>query len=446
MSNLLKRGQVLRSRHSNQTCTVEDFLGGGGQGEVYRAKWGTESFALKWYFSHTATTQQQTSLEKLVTTHKAPSQNFLWPLDLIDANSGDGFGYVMRLREPRFHGLLDLMMGRVDPSFQTLFTAGLQLADSFFRLHADGLCYRDISFGNVFFDPQTGEILVCDNDNVTENRSSYCGILGTPDFMAPEIVRGDALPSRQTDLYSLAVLLFYMFHVSHPLLGRKVLAIRCWDLPARMKLCGSEPVFIFDPQDQSNAAVDRNDDPSGEAGGNAIQYWTFYPQILRDTFTKAFTLGLRDPDARVMEGEWRSVLSRLRDAIFFCEHCSREIFYENESGPSTSGAEPCPFCTKTTRHPYRLRLGKTTIMLTHQAKLFPHHLDDHQPYDFTNPVAEIVQHPKDLNIWGLKNLTTDKWVITTTDGSVKDVEPGRSVPLVLGTKVSFGRVEGEIWH
>lgn len=38
MSNLLKRGQVLRSRHSGQTCTVEDFLGGGGQGEVYRAK------------------------------------------------------------------------------------------------------------------------------------------------------------------------------------------------------------------------------------------------------------------------------------------------------------------------------------------------------------------------------------------------------------------------
>jgi hypothetical protein len=46
MSNLWKRGQVLRSRHSNQTYTVEDFLVGGGQGEVYRAKWGTDSFAL----------------------------------------------------------------------------------------------------------------------------------------------------------------------------------------------------------------------------------------------------------------------------------------------------------------------------------------------------------------------------------------------------------------
>ena len=50
-----------------------------------------------------------------------------------------------------------------------------------------------------------------------------------------------------------------------------------WDLPARMKLCGREPLFIFDPQDQSNAAVDRDDDPSGEAGANAVQYWPVYP-------------------------------------------------------------------------------------------------------------------------------------------------------------------------
>ena len=147
-----------------------------------------------------------------------------------------------------------------------------------------------------------------------------------------------------------------------------------------------------------------------------------------------------------MKGEWRGVLSRLRDAIFFCDQCSHQNFYDQESLNSASIAAVCPFCKKLPRLPYHLRLGKTVIMLTHQAKLFPHHLDDHQPYDFTKPVAEVVQHPKDPNIWGLKNLTTDKWVITTTDGSVKDVEPGKSAPLVVGTKVSFGRVEGEIRH
>jgi hypothetical protein len=44
----------------------------------------------------------------------------------------------------------------------------------------------------------------------------------------------------------------------------------------------------------------------------------------------------------------------------------------------------------------------------------------------------------------LKNVSKDKWVITTTDGSVKDVEPERSVSLTVGTKIQFGKSEGEI--
>ena len=38
-----------------QECIVESFLGGGGQGEVYRAKIGSEYYALKWYFSQNQT-------------------------------------------------------------------------------------------------------------------------------------------------------------------------------------------------------------------------------------------------------------------------------------------------------------------------------------------------------------------------------------------------------
>ena len=73
--------------------------------------------------------------------------------------------------------------------------------------------------------------------------------------MAPEIVIGKARPSRETDYFSLSVLLFYLSHIQHPLLGKKVLTIRSWDLPAREKLFGYEPVFIFDPIDKSNEAI-----------------------------------------------------------------------------------------------------------------------------------------------------------------------------------------------
>src|ERR1051325_1345529 len=97
----------------------------------------------------------------------------------------------------RFRSIVDLMKRRIEPSFRALATAGLELANSYLQLHARGLCYRDISFGNAFFDPYTGEILICDNDNVTVDNQSHSAVYGTPRFMAPEIVRGEPVPSTQ---------------------------------------------------------------------------------------------------------------------------------------------------------------------------------------------------------------------------------------------------------
>jgi serine/threonine protein kinase len=103
----------------------------------------------------------------------------------------------MQLRPERYKGIVDLMKRRIEPTFRALATAGIELAHSFLALHAKGLCYRDISFGNVFFDPDTGDVLICDNDNVTVDGSATSGVLGTPRFMAPEVVRGEAMPSMQ---------------------------------------------------------------------------------------------------------------------------------------------------------------------------------------------------------------------------------------------------------
>ena len=81
MNELLKSGQVVETEISRQSCQVEAFLGGGGQGEVYRARWAGGPFALKWYFAHTATEDQRCALQSLV-KEPAPSEAFLWPLDM----------------------------------------------------------------------------------------------------------------------------------------------------------------------------------------------------------------------------------------------------------------------------------------------------------------------------------------------------------------------------
>jgi DNA-binding helix-hairpin-helix protein with protein kinase domain len=438
MNQIFEPKQKVNTESSGMICEVDKFLGGGGQGEVYRAMLGGKAVALKWYFPATATNEQRAALETLVRMG-APSDKFLWPLELASAAGVSGFGYIMPLRDARYKGIVDMMKRRVEPSFRALATAGFELSHHYQLLHSKGLCYRDISFGNVFFDPDSGEVLICDNDNVAVDSGNQSSVLGTPRFMAPEVVRGDAMPSTQTDLFSLSVLLFYMFIVHHPLEGKKELAIKCLDLPAMTKLYGTEPVFIFDPNDNSN-------EPDPTYHQNALEFWHIYPTFFRDLFTKAFTDGITDPQhGRVRESAWRANCVRLRDSIFYCASCQAENFYDVDALKVAGGvADNCWACRKQLVLPVRIRMGKNVVMLNYDTRLFAHHVDDDRLYDFNQPVAEVTRHPSDPNIWGLKNLSAEKWVITSTDGTVKDVAPASSFTLRVGTKINFGKTEGEI--
>ncbi|QPJ60445.1 MAG: protein kinase [Candidatus Nitronauta litoralis] len=437
MSQILDTKRELIAQTSGLTCKVKRLLGSGGQGEVYEARLNNQPVALKWYHPQVATSQQRKALEMLV-AKGPPDRSFLWPLDIVTTPDLPHYGYLMPLRDPRYQGIADLMKGRIDPTFRILATAGMNLASSFLQLHARGMCYRDIAFGNVFFDADTGEVLICDNDNVSVDHEEKGSVLGTPRFMAPEVVRGEAWPSTQTDLFSLSVLLFYMFMVHHPLEGKREVEIKCLDLPAMTRLYGENPVFIFDPENKTNR-------PHKEFQKNPLAFWPVYPEFLRKLFVRAFTEGLHDPSRRVRESEWRNTLIRLRDSILYCADCGTENVYDRESlgeGAQSSGA--CWSCQKPIPLPPRIRIEKSIIMLNHDTHVFPHHVDDQKLYDFSLPVAEVNQHPDKPGIWGLKNISRDKWVMTTPQDETLDVPPHKTVPLLNGTRIHFGNKQGEI--
>ena len=90
------------------------------------------------------------------------------------------------------------MKNRVNPSFYVICRTAFNLTKGYRNLHIAGAKYQDISFGNLFFNPDNGDVLICDNDNVSYGNSKPGGVLGTPGFMAPEIVRGEA---RRTDIH-----------------------------------------------------------------------------------------------------------------------------------------------------------------------------------------------------------------------------------------------------
>jgi DNA-binding helix-hairpin-helix protein with protein kinase domain len=379
-------------------------------------------------------------LEK-ATEQGPPSDHFLWPLALAVAEGVEGFGFVMKLRDKRFRGFVEWMKRKISPSFYALATAGFGLADSHLLLHARGFCFRDVSLGDVCFDPDTGDVCIdCGSSFENVTVSGRPGEeWGTARFMAPEIVRGEAVPTIETDRYSLAVLLFYLLMMHHPLEGKRESDLQVLDVPALRKLYGTEPVFIFDPKDESNR-------PAPEFHPNPLACWPIYPVFVRELFIRSFTDGLRDPiHGRVSENEWRTAMVRLRDSILHCPRCRAENFYDADTLKATGGRHPtCWNCKAQVPLPLRIRVGDHIVVLRRGTKLFPHHVDPRQRGNFSAPVAEIQEHPTTAGVLGLANVSGQPWRWLMWNGETEEIDPGTTCRLQDGMTLFFGSTIGEV--
>ena len=431
MDGQLKTGTFLTSESSTKYKVVS-LLGAGGQGEVYDVESSGKHYALKWYFKHMATKEQKAILDNLV-AKGSPDASFLWPQDIIFKNYGAPFGYIMPLRPKNFKSIVDMMKRRAEPSFYALCRAAYNLTSGYQKLHTMGYSYRDISFGNLFFDPDNGNVLICDNDNVAANGLDNSSVYGTPRFMAPEIVVGKAKPSRNTDLYSLAVLLFYMFMMGHPLEGRLEADIKCMDIHAMNKLYGTNPVFVFDPNNKTNRPVKGYQD-------NVLIYWDLYPQALRDLFAQSFTEGLTAPNKRVTEKKWMETFANLITGIILCPKCGAEVFYD-ESKAAAGVAHTCWNCQSSVPMPASIVIGKSRILLHKNAKLYAHHIYD--DYDMDTVVGTVVQNPSNPNLWGIRNESKENWTYIKPEGIQIAVAIGKSAAIAKGVQINFGRVTGE---
>jgi eukaryotic-like serine/threonine-protein kinase len=397
-------------------------LGRGGQGRVFKVMLGANEYALKWYhrpnkvrLSHYE--NQREALKELIKI-EPPSSEFLWPIDLVELKliDYDGYGYLMNLRPNHFRSIEELVHGVIpheewgtseSGTFRSVVTVALNMANAFRQMHLKGYCYKDINMGGPFFDPRTGEVLICDNDNVRVNKTG--GTVFYYEYAAPEVVRGEEIPNKFTDFHSMAVLFFYIFFRGNPFEGKRAAEIFIWDPPAKRKLFGQEPIFIFDPDDDSNRPVRGVQDAP-------LLNWTRFPRFIQSAFTQVFTRGLTDTHARIDDTEWVNLLSRLRDSLAVCGKCGKEYFYDRDKlrAEPNNPAQSCCWCNTANRLPPRMRLntgGETSVVtLSQETVLYPHHFGDR--YNFKAPVAVMKQHPSKPDVWGLQNLTEFLWTFT----------------------------------
>jgi len=428
-------GMVVRLVRSGSLLIIDRRLAEGGQGIVYRAVTADGvAFAVKWYRPGPYLVAQRTAVEALI-AHGRPHPSFAWPLDMAVRDDLDEFGYAMPLIDERYRSLAGVLVQAVQPSFRTIASIGLALVDAFASLHGSGLCYRDLSFGNILVDPDQGDLKILDNDNVGTDGGSVF-VKGTPRFMAPEIVRGERLPSTVTDLYSLAVLLFYLLVHGHPLEGVRmdhVHNLSDGSAESEGELIrrhfGTDPLFVFDPRDPSNRPL---------PGDPMHTWWALYPRFVRSLFLDAFTTGLHDASlsGRVTEGVWRRALLRLQDCVSVCRQCGAAVFYDPDDDRL-----PCWRCGTIPACPPLLELRSHRVVLVEGAEITRYHL--YQDRDDRAVVGVVEPHPGAPGRVVLRNLTSSGWLVVPAGEEPKTVAANQRLA-VRPMDIDFGGVRATI--
>lgn len=409
----LKIGESVSLTNGAQAKIVKE-LGRGGQGIVYLVEVNGQNMALKWYFNNMGDWFYR-NLEENV-TKGAPSEAFLWPEYLTTKQKGT-YGYIMKLRPQGYHEFGQYLLARAKfKSFEAMVNAAMKICEGFKALHLSGLSYQDLNDGNFFIHPDTGDVLICDNDNVAPEGVSS-GILGKARYMAPEVVTGKAMPSKQTDRYSLSVVLFLLFYANHPLEGARVLACPCMTEKYEKQFYGSEPIFIYDK-------VNANNRPVRGVHNNVLRRWNAFPAILRETFTQEFSCEcLSDPNKRKLERQWQNVIQQIRDMLVVCPECKDETFVEDANTPK------CMCCGKPFNIAGTLQINDRKVLLTPNTKVY---------VDMDNkPDIQVINVPEDRYPIQLRNITTNNWVVETPSGKIRSVEPNMSMPVKAGLKVNL---------
>lgn len=419
----LTRGEKIPTIQLNETVEVMEYIAEGGQGEVYKVNYNGRVYALKWYKNPVPPDAFYQNLASNV-KKGAPNEHYLWPLMLTEKYKGS-YGYIMELRLSKYHEFGDFLQPRVSNtnfrSYEVLVTAALNIVESFRILHSMGYSYQDVNEGGFFINPEDGDVLICDNDNVAPFGVNL-GVKGFPRYMAPEVVTNHNRPNTHSDRFSLAVLLFRLFYIDHPLEGRYTIQFPLTDAIGA-RLFGIDPIFCYDPNNDKNR-------PIPEAQPNVVKRWGMYPPDLQYMFTKAFTSGMKDINNRITEVEWEETLVRVRGMLVRLDGRERFInAYAKQQIPTG-----CKF----------LKLPDYVVVLGNNSKIYNCHTDQYSA-DYMTVTGIVKSSLSDKNVLGLGNVSGDVWTVTTKDNQTVNVKPNGYAKLETGMKIDFGGTVGEIY-
>jgi DNA-binding helix-hairpin-helix protein with protein kinase domain len=199
------------------------------------------------------------------------------------------------------------------------------LAGTLADLHGRGLAYGDLSPGNIFVSRSVkhSEVWLIDCDNIGVRSQMSAHPIYTPEYGAPEIVRGVSGMDSLTDSWSFGVIAFRLLTLQHPLKGD--LVNEGAEEEEQRALRGELP-WIDDPDDDRNRASSGLD-----------REWVLTSALV-ELFQRCFGPGREAPRERPSMSEWRAACELSLSRLVSCggSDCGSG-FYLND-------ARTCSFC------------------------------------------------------------------------------------------------------
>lgn len=328
---------------------------------------------------------------------------FCWPTDILEYNgqlgivvptyqkhfffkygskNNDFLNIKGREKEGKWFASASNQSKFLDPrergTLLTYLKSCLLLARAVRRMHAAGLCHSDLSYKNVLIDPELGHACIIDIDGLVVPGKYPPDVVGTPDFIAPEVVKTAhldkddpqrILPTIATDRHALAVLIYMYLLYRHPLRGGKV-----HDINDEMKdeslSMGEKALFIEHPTDKSNCVKLNQVSPAALPWADPSKLpYTIMGPYLSQLFQRAFIDGLHEPTKRPTADEWEMALVKTIDLIQPCQNsqCQQQWYvFSGKTAPS------CPYCGT----PYKGKLPILNLYSSRMAGSF--RPDDHR--------------------------------------------------------------------
>lgn len=316
---------------SGQKYRLTRQAGCGTQGVVYEESAG--KYMVKLYYPSGCQSIDDDVLERLqfIKYIKTP-KNFVTVADLI---TSPYLGYVMD-KVTDHKPLNSYLIPDKNHSFSEWYNkdlglyerifVGYVIAKAFGELEKTNLSYCDISGNNILIRTANGaSVKMIDVDNIYIAGKGKSAVLGTPRYIAPEVISRQKNPDVLSDNYSLAVILFELLRVGHPYI--------------------SDDVLDGTPEDEEAALAGKTDYVTDESSTNMLPADIVLTDKLKELFRRCFVDGKKNRMSRPSATEFEYALLEASNKLIKCPSC-RSWHYPRKTGRVYGG---CPWCDEPSR-------------------------------------------------------------------------------------------------